>query len=190
MLYHTYYPPGPQSTMYRTFYLLNSDVGAQFYLICFVTCVLAVFLHLALSTMGVMFPDTIRIVKERVKLRVHDVIVMPKRAGGEGAIVVPHKHAGADMAAQLALAQAMVEAAAAKSAPQGPNNLNDNTVLNESSAPAVTDSTDSRGGAVDNVDSPKVVSVTVTQCSDVDVEGMAHTPEGGNSTEIEPEIAI
>ncbi|CAD7959407.1 unnamed protein product [Amoebophrya sp. A120] len=83
---------GYRSTMYRTYYLLTWTVGSQFFLILIVTTLFAVLPHYIYLLRGVFFPDGVRIVKERIKLRVHDVLLLPDATNANtGPVIVPHK---------------------------------------------------------------------------------------------------
>merc|ERR1712194_58607 len=82
---------GTSSAMYKTFLLLNGEMGAQFYLTTLLTTVMAAMTHVVMTMRGVVRPDFLRIIKERVKQRVHDVIVMPSKTGDGASVVVPHK---------------------------------------------------------------------------------------------------
>ncbi|CAD7954263.1 unnamed protein product [Amoebophrya sp. A25] len=83
---------GYSSTMYRTYWLLTWEVGEQFFLILFITTFCAILPHYVYMFRGVFFPDGVRIVKERTKLGVHDVLLLPDATNkSAGNIVVPHK---------------------------------------------------------------------------------------------------
>jgi len=84
---------GIDSPWHRSFYQNAVDSGAQWWFTLLIITIINCLPHGAITLRKIIFPDTIRIVKERAKLLVDDVIVMPTKDGDEGAVVVPHKRA-------------------------------------------------------------------------------------------------
>lgn len=86
---------GQSSQVYRTWHLLLGEW--QFYLIWLLSVILAGLPHAVYMLRGVFLPDSVRIVRERAYLKVHDVLLLPSSSGGGSTVVVPHKHAGGMM---------------------------------------------------------------------------------------------
>ena len=92
------------TVVYMSFWVLSDPERAlaQFALIVFLITIVAAIPHLTYALGAVYTPDSVRLVAERIFLRVHDVLVTTT-AKTANAVVVPQKHANTVAEKRLSL---------------------------------------------------------------------------------------